>query len=117
MKARDRGQQMEDQALAFLNKQGFKLIERNASSRYGEIDLIVSDGQTLVFAEVRFRRNKTHGSGAETVTRSKQQRIIQTAQFWLQRQSRWQHYPARFDILSLSGEPVEIEWLTDAFQT
>ena len=61
------GQNAELLALQFLQSRGLKLIEKNFSSRHGEIDLIMSDKEGLVFVEVRFRKNTLFGTGAETV--------------------------------------------------
>lgn len=76
MSTRQRGDKVELFAENHLKKRGLKLIERNYSSRYGEIDLVMLDGLTLVFVEVRFRANTSFGSGAETVDLRKQQKII-----------------------------------------
>jgi putative endonuclease len=59
---------------------GFKTLERNFQVRFGEIDLVMLDGETLVFAEVRYRENNRHGTGADSVTRAKQRRIVSAAQ-------------------------------------
>ena len=63
--------------------QGLSLLTRNFRSRLGEIDLIMDDGQSLVFVEVRYRRGNAFGSGAESVNRRKQARITACAQHYL----------------------------------
>lgn len=118
MSTRQRGDKVELFAENHLKKQGIKLIERNFSSRYGEIDLIMLDGLTLVFVEVRFRANTSFGSGAETVDFRKQQKIIKTAQLYLQSNKKMQQRDCRFDVVSVtlaSNEPI-IEWHQNAFQ-
>ncbi|AUD78274.1 YraN family protein [Kangiella profundi] len=118
MSTRQRGDRVELFAENHLQKQGIKLIERNFSSRYGEIDLIMLDGLTLVFVEVRFRANTSFGSGAETVDFRKQQKIIKTAQLYLQSNKKMQQRDCRFDVVSVtlaSNEPM-IEWHQNAFQ-
>jgi putative endonuclease len=89
-----------------------KLIVRNYRSRRGEIDLIMSDGPLLSFVEVRMRNNGSFGSGADSVDRHKQRKIILTAQAFLQRQvnSPWQEY--RFDVISIGDD---IDWIKNAF--
>jgi len=65
--AHQEGRRAEDLACSFLRARGLKLIERNYRCRCGEIDLIMDDGDCLVFVEVRYRRSGRYGSGAETI--------------------------------------------------
>lgn len=118
MSTRQRGDKVELFAENHLKKQGLKLIEKNFNSRYGEIDLIMLEGLVLVFVEVRFRANTSFGSGAETVDYRKQQKIIKTAQLFLQSNKKMQQRDCRFDVVSVtlaSHEPI-IEWHQNAFQ-
>jgi putative endonuclease len=83
----------------------------------GEIDLVMLDGLTVVFTEIRYRGNDAHGSGAESVTFTKQQRIISAAQRFLQFR---EHHPSqsfRFDVISIgNGEGrTLINWIRNAF--
>jgi putative endonuclease len=83
----------------------------------GEIDLILEDGDCLVFAEIRYRKSSNFGTGAETVTRAKQMRIIQTASRYLQYHEQRATQPCRFDVVSMgkvNGE-LEINWIRNAF--
>src|SRR5204862_504789 len=73
----------EQRAERYLQSQGLGLIERNYRSRFGEIDLIMRDGTSLVFVEVRMRRNKDFGGAAASIDVRKQQRIIRTAHQYL----------------------------------
>ncbi len=110
------GKQAEQLACVYLQKQGLKLIERNFHCRRGEIDLIMQDGQTLVFIEVRYRRNAYHGSALESITNLKQSRIITTAQHYLM-QSGWPHN-CRFDVVAITADLTDqIRWIRDAFQS
>jgi len=77
------GQKAEQEALNFLKQQGLKLITQNYYCRQGEIDLVMSDQQTLVFIEVRYRKSHHYGSSAESVTINKQKKIIHTAVLYL----------------------------------
>ena len=64
---------------------GLRLVERNFRCKGGEIDLIMQDGSTLVFVEVRKRADQRHGGAAASVTPAKQARLILAAQLYLQR--------------------------------
>lgn len=102
----------EDQALRFLEKQGLKLVERNFRCKGGEIDLIMQDGRSLVFVEVRKRAASNYGSAAASVTARKQARLVIAAQTFLQR---YTMPPAcRFDVIAIDGEAME--WLQNAIE-
>ncbi|MHC9509883.1 YraN family protein [Kangiella sp. M94] len=118
MSTRQRGEKVELFAENHLKQQGLKLIEKNYNSRYGEIDLIMMEHRTLVFCEVRFRANTSYGSGAETVNLKKQQKIIKTAQLYLQAHKKMQQHDCRFDVVSvtLAAQEPLIEWHKNAFQ-
>ena len=107
-----RGQQAEEQARQFLVDKGLKLVCRNFSCKLGEVDLIMQDQQTLVFVEVRFRKTDRYGSAAESVTRSKQSRIIAASHYYLATQKLNQ--PIRFDVIAISGNG-KFEWIPYAF--
>ena len=113
------GKAAESLACEFLQQHGLKLVTRNYQSRYGELDLIMQDHNHVVFVEVRFRRNNHYGSGAESVTASKQDKIIKTALYYLQQHPKQAKHPLRFDVISLSiaDGHTDIKWIKDAFQT
>jgi len=77
----------------------------------------MQDGDSLVFVEVRYRKQAHFGHAAETVSRIKQTRIIHCARYYMNIHHSWNE-PARFDVVSIEGKPDEmkIEWLPDAFQ-
>jgi putative endonuclease len=106
------GSKAEDIACSFLIKNGLVLITRNYHCRYGEIDLIMQDSDTLVFVEVRYRKNSTYGSVAETVNKSKQRKLIFSANYYLA------HHPSdsalRFDVVALSPGQAP-HWINNAF--
>ncbi|HSS47238.1 MAG TPA: YraN family protein [Burkholderiales bacterium] len=105
----------EKHAATFLQKQGLKLLETNYRCRFGEIDLIMRDGDTLVFAEVRLRKNQNFGGAAASITAQKQARLVKTARHYL---SSLKTPPAcRFDAVLLSETGGrEIEWIKNAFE-
>lgn len=107
-----RGSAAEDAALGWLEERGLRLVERNFRCKMGEIDLIMVDGHTLVFIEVRLRNNSRHLTGAESVTRRKIQRLIRTARFYLQSHPQPPGVDFRFDVVSMGPH---IEWITNAF--
>ena len=101
----------------FLHQNGLKTVTRNFNCRLGEIDLVMEDGQCLVFAEVRFRKSSAHGTGAESVGKTKQARIIRAAHRYLQLHSHRANQACRFDVLSLEdrdGKP-SVDWIRNAF--
>lgn len=113
---RRRGHDIESLTAQWLARQGLLLIERNYSVRAGEIDLIMRDDDFLVFVEVRFRARHHHGSALETITVSKQRRLVRAAHFYLQ--SRRLSCACRFDAVGVSGTPpdrLEFEWIRSAF--
>jgi len=106
------GAQAEQQAAQYLRQQGLKPVAQNYRSRFGEIDLIMRDGATLVFVEVRLRRSANFGSAAASIDAHKQQRIIRTAQQYL---AGLAHIPpCRFDAVLMDDSGVE--WLRNAFE-
>jgi len=114
---RAQGGEWEKIAETFLNGRGLKTLQRNFHCRLGEIDLIMMDQRTLVFTEVRFRKDSAHGSGAESVTFIKQKRITRAAQRFLQQH---QHHPSqtcRFDVVSIGNEEgrILLNWIRNAF--
>lgn len=110
----ERGQQAERWAAQYLQQQGLQLVAQNYRGRFGEIDLIMRDGETLVFVEVRLRRNADFGGAAASIGVQKQQRIIRTAQQYLSTLSRTP--PCRFDAVLLSETSErDLQWLKNAF--
>lgn len=111
---KSRGDQAEQLAADYLQKQGLKLLEKNYRCRFGEIDLILLHKKTLVFAEVRLRKNQSFGGAASSITAQKQARIVHTAQHYLSMQHNLP--PCRFDVVllnELTGN--HIEWIQNAF--
>ena len=108
------GGQAETQAAAYLRQQGLKFISSNYHCRFGEIDLIMRDGKTVVFVEVRLRSHQAFGGAAGSITSAKRQRLVQTAQHYLQQHG---ETACRFDaILMRSLDMQDIEWIRNAFE-
>lgn len=113
---KQQGSIAEGHALDYLTKAGLSLIEKNFLSKFGEIDLIMSDNTSLVFIEVRYRKSDTYGSALESVDLRKQQRIIKTAQVYLQKNKpTFMNY--RFDVVAIkqSNKNRDITWVKNAF--
>jgi len=106
------GRDKERLAERFLIARGLRLIARNHRCRVGELDLVMRDGDTLVFVEVRYRRSTRHGTPAETVDARKQRRLALAAAHYLQRHPTM--LPCRFDLISITGTD-EIQWVKHAF--
>ena len=119
---REQGQYTESLACQYLIDKGLKLLERNFHCRFGEIDLIMQQNNSLVFVEVRYRRSNNFGSGAESVTANKQSKLIKTASAYLQQHAKLGKYPARFDVISITGsidtdniQNINFDWIENAF--
>jgi putative endonuclease len=111
------GADAEKQALAYLQQQGWHLLYANYRSKFGEIDLIVQQGQTLLFVEVKQRSSAAFGSAQAMVTTQKQQKIILTSQYFLQQHPQYQKYHLRYDVIAISTAQADaqITWLPNAF--
>ncbi|GAA0343810.1 YraN family protein [Morganella psychrotolerans] len=108
------GRQYEQSARIWLESQGLTFVAQNVRFRRGEIDLIMQDNGTLVFTEVRYRRNALYGGAAASVTKTKQRRLLYAAACWLsKRQLSMMTCDCRFDICAITGDHVE--WLKNAF--
>ena len=114
---REAGQQAEDRALAHLQRQGLRLVQRNFRTPGrggGEIDLIMREPDgTLVFVEVRQRRSGAYGGAAASIGLAKRRRIVFAARHFLARQRSMPRM--RFDAVLIDGEASDIQWLRAAF--
>lgn len=111
-RAQTSGQRAETRAAALVSASGLDILERNWSCRFGEIDLIAREGQTIVFIEVRLRSNDRFGGARSSITRDKQRRLATAAQFWLSGYPG--SPPCRFDVI-LADADGGLEWLHAAF--
>ena len=113
------GARFEQCALGHLERAGLKLVERNFRTRFGELDLIMRDGGTLVFVEVRYRGNARFGGGAASVGAAKRAKLARAAQGFLLAHPHLASLPCRFDVVAFDGDaaaPV-CDWLPAAFET
>jgi putative endonuclease len=108
----NRGAAAEALAADFLANRGLTILHRNYRCRGGEIDLVARDGATLVFVEVRLRRNRAFGTAGESITAAKRRRLRFAALHYLSRLGR--EPKCRFDAVLLDALADEkIEWLRD----
>lgn len=106
------GSQAEEDALQFLLRNGLNLVDRNYRCRFGEIDLIMQNGDELVFVEVRKRKNMDFGGAAQSVSYAKQSRLIKTAKHFLMK---YRQAPAcRFDVIAMEGD--KCQWLKNVIE-
>lgn len=111
---RQTGDVAEMRARRWLENQGLRFVAANVHERCGEIDLIMREGAVTVFVEVRFRASGAYGGAAASVTRSKQNKLLQTARLWLARHNgSFDTVDCRFDVVAFTGN--EIEWFPNAF--
>ncbi|MCL2484436.1 MAG: YraN family protein [Endomicrobia bacterium] len=109
--ARKTGFCKEKEAAVFLTKNGYKIIETNFNTKFGEIDIIVKRKDYLVFVEVKYRKSSDTGAPQESVTFQKQQKIIKSAVIYLKRNPTKDNI--RFDVIAINGS--EITHIESAF--
>jgi putative endonuclease len=111
------GDEFEQRACGELERAGLHVLARNYHTRRGELDLIMRDGDTIVFVEVRYRRSAGHGDAATSVTPTKQARLILAAQQWLSAHPEHARRTCRFDVVSYDGPAgaTQQAWLRGAF--
>ena len=111
------GHRAEQAACDYLVAQGLRPVEKNFRRRAGEIDLILTDSDTLVFVEVRYRASSAFTRPALTVDAHKQRKIIRTAALYLTRNPRFRNCTMRFDVVAVEGEDNRAcTWIRDAFR-
>ena len=112
------GQIGEKTAVAFLERHGFHVLQRNFRNKLGEIDIVAKDGDTICFIEVKTRKTDAFGSPLESVTTAKQRKIIHVALSYLKVQGR-DETNVRFDVVSVilgDEEGPQVEIIKNAFE-
>ena len=104
---RPQGDAAEARAADYLIARGLQIVDRNWHCRFGEIDLIAQEGETLVFVEVRQRRNTRFGGAAFSITPAKQARLLATSTLYLAQLQ--PQPPCRFDAIIIEGQ--QLHWL------
>jgi len=122
---RARGRASEDLAASFLEARGLVICARNVTLAHAELDLVAripgaaGAPDTIVFVEIRSRKDDRAGAPAETVDRNKQRRVIRAATAWLLREDLWERAAVRFDVLAIlfgDDKAPEISWIPGAFE-
>lgn len=115
---RAQGARVEALAGDFLQRHGLEPVAANANYRDGELDLVMRDGDVLVFVEVRYRRGAGFGGGAASVDASKCRKLVHAASRFLAAHREYNRAPCRFDVIDASGAPETptFDWLRDAFR-
>ena len=110
------GREGEADAVQYLSDKGYRILEKNYRTPFGEIDIIAKDGDVLVFIEVKTRADDSFGSPFEAVDRRKRDKIRKVALSFMQKLKK--EVPARFDVMSISIDKGEyrIEHIRDAFE-
>jgi len=113
-----RGKATEEFAKQYLIQQGLVFIDQNVHCRQGEIDLVMQDGQTFIFVEVKYRKNNHFGGAISAISQSKQNKIKHCVAFFLHKANLNEYNtPCRFDVIALDGDinKPQVTWLKNAF--
>ncbi len=111
------GNDAERWACDYLQNRGLHCVTRNYRCRAGELDLVMQEGDQLVFVEVRYRAWRRFGGALESVGPQKRRRLVAAALHYLQQHQLYEMQPTRFDVVCIThdGPTPEIEWIPDAF--
>ncbi|MBS1269105.1 MAG: hypothetical protein MAG794_00048 [Gammaproteobacteria bacterium] len=119
-----KGRNAERRARRYLENQGLTCVEANYRCRFGEIDLVMRDQSTIVFVEVRYRKNKRYGGALESIDFHKQRKLRASAERYLQRRRVGVDFPCRFDVVLISGfgsdpdadidDNAQVDWIPNA---
>lgn len=116
MSTTEAGRRGEDVAASFLISKGYEIIERNYYRDHGELDIVARDGEVIVFAEVKTRRDRRFAAAAEAVSPAKRRKLRATALYWLQARG-LSDSPARFDVIEVytAAELPAVRQIKNAF--
>lgn len=114
------GKAAEQAALNYLKEAGLSSIAQNWSCRFGEIDLIMLEKDTLVFVEVRYRKSIRFGGALDSIDQHKRKKLLITADLFLNTQPHWLDHPCRFDVITAQPSTtgaLTLDWIQDAFES
>lgn len=117
-KRQELGETGEKFAVDLLTSEGYAVIARRYRTRFGEIDIIARDGETVVIVEVRRKSGDGCGAAAESVTPEKQRRVVRMAVDYLARNDLYDRCPVRFDVVAIDDQPdgtSQVTLIRDAF--
>jgi putative endonuclease len=104
--AKDIGSEKEKEASIYLKILRYKILDINFKTRFGEIDIIAKQDDTIVFIEVKYRKSSFRGTPQESVTYSKQQKIIKSAIVYIKQNNIKNNI--RFDVVSVLDNDIEL---------
>ena len=107
------GHNAEEKAKIYLEKEGLQSLDQNYLCKMGEIDLVMKEGDYIVFVEVRFRDNENYTAALESITPSKQNKVIKAATYFLLENNLYNKVDCRFDVVVMDN--LEIHWIKNAF--
>lgn len=99
-----------------LVKNGYKILQKNFRTKFGEIDIIAKDSNTIVFVEVKTREDEKFASPFTAVDKNKQKHIIKASLFYLKNKKLFEKVKCRFDVVSIIANVNKVELIKDAFQ-
>ncbi|MEQ9210508.1 MAG: YraN family protein [Pseudomonadales bacterium] len=114
-----KGSDAESRAAKLLRSHGFKIIEKNKSYKFGELDIIAEKNGQRLFVEVKYRGSSRFGVASEFVDKRKQQRLIKAALRWIQERDPQMLFSYRFDVIAIqdnTDQPQNISWIENAFE-
>ena len=114
------GKAAEQHALNHLKKAGLSIITQHWSCRFGEIDLIMLEQETVVFVEVRYRKNTHFGGALDSINQAKRDKLVRTAEVFLNEYPQWLEHSCRFDVITAqpcTAQVFNLDWIQDAFET
>lgn len=112
---KQRGHHYEQLAAQYLQRNGYQILQQNFYCKGGEIDLIALKAETLVFIEVKYRKTNLFGDPSEFVSISKQKKLMQCAQVYLQKNANYQKHNIRLDVMTFCGDQLQPQWIENAF--
>lgn len=108
------GKKAEQKVAKLLEEKGYTILEMNYRCRFGEVDIVAKDGATLVFIEVKYRKDRALGTGEEAVFYQKQRKICKCVPFYLYEHRLSNDIPIRFDVAAVLKEDVHL--IKNAFE-
>lgn len=106
MNRREVGREKEKLACRYLEEKGYRIAATNYWCRRAELDIVARDGETLVFAEVKYRKNKEFGGGICAISPKKIRNISQCARYYIYKEHISPDMPMRFDVIVIDGDEV-----------
>lgn len=103
----EEGREGEERAEKTLKKEGYRIIEKNFRTRFGEIDIIAEDKGCLVFVEVKKRNTPSFGDPFHAINARKRQHLIKSALFYMKSHDSFNR-KVRFDVVGIEGDNVKI---------